>query len=69
MRLIKVFSDRIIPNSKKSRSSCQVKVTAEVKVDASAASGLQVKNSSNHPKVLLPLEVFSDSAASALPAT
>ena len=34
----------------------------------SAASGLQVKNSSKHPKGLLPLEVFSDSAAGALPA-
>ena len=43
------------------------KVTAEVKVDASAASGLQVKNSSKHPKGLLPLEVFSDSAAGVLP--
>ena len=44
------------------------KVTAAVKVDVSAASGLQVKNSSKHPKGLLPLEVFSDSAAGALPA-
>jgi hypothetical protein len=44
------------------------KVTAAVKVDVSAASGLQVKNLLKHPKGFLPLEVFSDSAAGALPA-
>ena len=42
--------------------------SAEVKVDVTAASGLQVKNPSKIPKSAESLEVSSDSAAGAWPA-
>ena len=64
------FSYRIIPKRVKvvgPSPDFDGKVTAAVKVDVSAASGFQIKNSSKHPKGLLPLEVFSDNAAGALP--
>ena len=50
------------------RTSGESGSSAEVKVDVTAASGLQVKNPSKKPKSVGSLEVFSDSAAGALPA-
>ena len=48
------------------RTSGESGSSAEVKVDVTAASGLQVKNPSKNPKSVGSLEVFSDSAAGAL---
>ena len=42
--------------------------SAEVKVDVTAASGLQVKNPSEKPKFVGSLDVFNESAVGALPA-
>ena len=52
------------------RTSGESGSSAEVKVDVTAASGLQVKNPSKKPKSVGSLDVFShgDSAAGALPA-
>ena len=46
------------------RTSVESGSSAEVKVDLTAASGLQVKNPSKKPKSVGSLEVFSDSAVS-----
>ena len=54
--------------SQSRRTSGESGSSAEVKVDVTAAFGLQVKNPSKKPKSVGSLEVFSDSAVGALPA-
>jgi hypothetical protein len=54
--------------SQSRRTSGEAGSSAEVKVDVTAASGLQVKNPSKKPKSVGSLDVFSASAAGALPA-
>ena len=61
------FSDRIIPRKIK---AVGLPSSAEdiVKVDVTLALGLQVKDPARRQKSITSLDVFRDSAASALPA-